>query len=76
MVPAHRAGELLFDPALTYRELTRRFDAGARIVELAPGTPSDGGLALFAIGADGALRALAPGGPLERRAGDRVIALA
>jgi hypothetical protein len=35
-VPAYAEGGLLFAQELTYPELSRRFDAGARIIELPP----------------------------------------
>ncbi len=37
LVPAYAEGGMLFDERLTYAELTRRFQAGAGVVELAPG---------------------------------------
>jgi NhaP-type Na+/H+ or K+/H+ antiporter len=40
--PAYAEGRELFDPALTFGELTRRFDAGAAIVVRRPGDPANG----------------------------------
>jgi Sodium/hydrogen exchanger family len=41
LVPAFAEGDILFEDNLTYSELTRRFDAGARLVEVGPEAGAD-----------------------------------
>ena len=66
---------------VTYEELTRRFAAGARLVELAAreGASTDGAgpgrLPLVAVTAEGALRVATGGRGPRARAGDTVITL-
>jgi hypothetical protein len=61
---------------LTLAELSRRFDAGARIVDGAPDrSGGDGEVRLFVVTARGALRVATGGEPPEAHAGDTVIGL-
>ncbi len=81
LVPAYAEGGLLFDERLTYPELTRRFEAGATVVQLPPGTDSGsgrlGGLdRLFIIDADGEVAVVTAGARVEPGDDDRVICLA
>jgi hypothetical protein len=46
-VPAYAEGQILFDEELTFAELTRRFDSGARLVEVAD--DRDGVTPLFVL---------------------------
>jgi NhaP-type Na+/H+ or K+/H+ antiporter len=58
LVPAYAEGGLLFARELTYLELSRRFQAGAQVVELARddrGGDPDGTIPLFILRADGGL---------------------
>jgi hypothetical protein len=41
LVPAYAEGDILFGDDLTYSELTRRFDAGAQLVEVGPEAGAD-----------------------------------
>ncbi len=72
-VPAHAEGRILFAEDLTYPELSRRIEAGARIVELeGKGTASeqygDGLRPLFVLASDGSLKVVTAGGsPVVRR---------
>ncbi len=55
-------GRLLFGDGLTYEELARRLEAGAKLVERPGDGAGEGGLTpLFALDGDGALRVLAAG---------------
>jgi NhaP-type Na+/H+ or K+/H+ antiporter len=47
LVPAYAEGQILFDEELTFSELTRRFDAGARLVQVAE--DRDGVTPLFVL---------------------------
>ena len=69
-VPAHAEGGILFSEDLTFPELTRRFEGGARLVELAaddvPNDPSahdDGMRPLFVVTGAGELRVVTMAGP-------------
>lgn len=79
--PAYAEGALLFGDRLTFGELSRRFEAGAHLVEL----PSDEALGqepvagltpLFLVAGDGGLRVATAGSTLEAKPGDRAICLA
>jgi len=77
MAPASAEGGILFDRDLTYRELSRRLEAGAR-VEATPAssaTLANGATALFALRADGELRVITSRAGPEVKAGDRLICL-
>ena len=82
LVPSYAEGGILFAEHLTFAELARRFDAGARIVEL----PADRGLAghsaadglspLFVVADDGSFRVVTAGARLEADPGDKTICIA
>ncbi len=63
LVPEYAEGGVLFGDDLTYAELTRRFDAGATLVELdgarAQSVSAGGPVPLFVRRADGTLRVVA-----------------
>jgi NhaP-type Na+/H+ or K+/H+ antiporter len=78
LVPTYAEGGILFAQDLTFAELERRFDAGARIVEVPAdgGTgPGDGLTPLFAITAQGDLRVATAGARLQAGPGERAICL-
>jgi hypothetical protein len=80
--PTYVEGAHLFAKNLTFSELTRRFDAGARLVELPVEGDSDhkpvadGLTPLFVVAGDGSLRVVTAGSKLETSPGDRAICLA
>jgi hypothetical protein len=74
LVPAYAEGSVLFDEGLTYAELTRRFDAGAELVE-SDGAPRADLTTLFVIGEDGELTVVTAGRPPAARPGDTKICL-
>jgi NhaP-type Na+/H+ or K+/H+ antiporter len=69
--PASEEAILAHDD-LTFAELSRRLAAGATLVD----GDTDGALALFVVGAGGALRVVTAGQPVQLRPGERTIALA
>ena len=74
LVPAYAEGSTLFHEDLTYSELTRRFDAGAELVE-SDGAPGDHLTTLFVIGESGELTVVTAGRPPVSRPGDTKICL-
>ncbi|MGA9373153.1 MAG: cation:proton antiporter [Solirubrobacterales bacterium] len=80
LVPAYAEGGLLFDERLTYPELSRRFEAGAGIVELPDGAGADPGsrenvIPLFMVDADGGLEVVTAGTGIEPGADARLLCL-
>jgi NhaP-type Na+/H+ or K+/H+ antiporter len=79
--PAHAEGALLFANDLTFSELTRRFEAGARLIELPPDRDSgrrpvaDRLTPLFVVADDGSLRVITADTRPETGPGDRTICL-
>ena len=71
-VPAYAEGQILFGKELTFAELTRRFDAGARLVEVSG--DGDGVTPLFVLRRS-ELRTVTAGLNPNASAGDRVIAV-
>ncbi len=79
LLPAYTEGELLFAPELTHRELSRRFESGARIVELraeAIGGDTAGLTPLFRVSDDGELEVVTVASSARREGGGRAICLA
>jgi NhaP-type Na+/H+ or K+/H+ antiporter len=80
LVPAYAEGGLLFGEGLTHAELTRRVEAGARIVELGPDELRDGindeVVPLFALTGDGGLRIVTADTGFEPDGAERAICLA
>jgi NhaP-type Na+/H+ or K+/H+ antiporter len=73
LVPAYAEGSILFGEELTFPELTRRFDAGERLVEI--DGDRQGVTPLFLL-ARGELTVVTAGRPPEPAAGARTIGLA
>jgi hypothetical protein len=74
--PAYAEGRELFAADLTFDELSRRFDAGARVVA-GPDDHQNGNLTpLFVVSRDGELRVVTAGRRLREAAGDTTIYLA
>lgn len=79
--PAYAEGRELFDAALTFGEMTRRFDAGAAIVVRWPGEAANGhdgargrpGTLLFVISPTGQLRVVTAGARPSPSDGDTTI---
>ena len=82
LVPTYEEGGILFDEHLTFAELGRRFDAGARIVEVSgdggsgPQTSDRDLTPLFVVAEDGGLRVVSAGTGPEARPGETLICLA
>ena len=82
LVPTYAEGGILFADDLTFSELARRFDAGARIVERRVEGDSDTGpegedlTPLFLVSGSGDLRVGTAGAPLDASTGDTIICLA
>jgi NhaP-type Na+/H+ or K+/H+ antiporter len=77
LLPPAREPGILGDASLTFAELDRQFEAGARIVSRSASEPLRAGeVPLFAVSGMGGLRIAADGRPLEAHPGDTVIALA
>jgi hypothetical protein len=74
LVPVYAEGSVLFGEELTYSELTRRFDAGAELVEV-NGTPGDHLTTLFVVSASGELTVATAGRAPVAGAGDTRICL-
>ena len=72
LVPGYAEGRILFGEDLTFAELTRRFDAGARLVEVAD--DHNGVTPLFVL-SRGELTIMTAGLRLEVSAGDTTIGL-
>lgn len=82
-LPAHAEGGILFSEDLTFPELTRRFEGGARLVELTaddvPNDPSaqdDGMRPLFVVTGTGELRVVTMGAQPPASPGEKTIFLA
>lgn len=81
LVPTYAEGGILFAPRLTFAELGRRFDAGARIVEMPASGESQAAPAadeltpLFVVADDGSLRVVTAEAKLETSPGERTICL-
>ena len=78
LVPTYAEGGILFAEDLTYAELTRRFEAGARIEEVSDGAlrgGENGSTPLFVLTPDGGLRVMTAGGRAGLEAGERAICL-
>ena len=73
LVPAYAEGQILFGEDLTFAELTRRFDAGARLVEVA--SDRDGVTPLFILNDSGEVTVVTAGLRPDRSVGDTVIGL-
>jgi hypothetical protein len=80
--PAYAVGGVPFADGLTFPELSRRFDAGAQLVELPPGPGSErrstlsGLTPLFILTEDGRLKVVRAGGDVTAAHGDKTICLA
>jgi NhaP-type Na+/H+ or K+/H+ antiporter len=74
LVPAYAEGSILFDEGLTYPELTKRFDAGAELVEV-NGAAGAHLTTLFVVSESGELTVVTAGRPLVWRPGDTKICL-
>jgi predicted amidohydrolase len=72
-VPSHAEGGVLFDEELTFAELSRRFEAGAQLVEVPAAT--DGLTPLFVVSAAGELSVVTAGRRLRPAPGDMTICL-
>ena len=72
LVPAYAEGRILFGEDLTFSELTRRFDAGARLIEVVDGR--DGVRPLFVV-TGGELAVVTAGLRSEPAADDITIGL-
>jgi hypothetical protein len=79
LVPKYAEGGILFSDKLTFAELSRRFEAGAHLVEV-PGGDASGrrhGLTpLFFVTSTGALQVVTPTTAPTVSPGDRMICLA
>jgi hypothetical protein len=81
LVPAYAEGGILFGERLTFAELSRRFDAGAELIELSWGrevgedASGRGPTPLFALASDGSLQILAADGKPSPAPGTRTICL-
>jgi NhaP-type Na+/H+ or K+/H+ antiporter len=78
LVPAYTEGNILFRPDLTYAELTRRFEAGAALVQVdsADGREADDRLdTLFVVSESGELTVVTSGRRPAYRPGDTRICL-
>ena len=80
--PADAEGGVLFADALTFAELSRRFEAGARLVELPHPNGferrplADGLTPFFIVGKERRLRVVRAGGDARSHPGDKTICLA
>jgi hypothetical protein len=74
LVPAYAEGSILFDEGLTYPELTKRFDAGAELVEV-NGAAGGHLTTLFVVSESGELTVVTAGRPPVWRPGDTKICL-
>jgi NhaP-type Na+/H+ or K+/H+ antiporter len=75
LLPAYAEGELLFDPALTYRELERRFASGARLAATEPDAIAVSGVPLFRADDAGNLIIVTAGSPGRASSGERSLVL-
>jgi hypothetical protein len=74
LVPAYAEGNVMFGDGLTYAELTRRFDAGAELVEVKNGA-RDGLTTLFVVSESGELTVMTDGRRPAPRPGETSICL-
>jgi NhaP-type Na+/H+ or K+/H+ antiporter len=74
--PAYAEGRTLFGDGLTFDELSRRFDAGARLVTSGNGDDGESLIPLFVVSRGGALRIVTAGRRPRSAAGDTTIYLA
>jgi NhaP-type Na+/H+ or K+/H+ antiporter len=78
--PEYTEGEILFDAALTFDEMRRRFERGAQVVDLPaeyqPAGRRDGLTPLFCLHGDGRLEIATATRALTGRTGDRIVFLA
>jgi len=78
LVPAYAEGNILFHADLTYAELTRRFEAGATLVQVESADRRDGDGApatLFVVSDSGELRVATGGREPPSAPGDKLICL-
>jgi len=78
LVPAYAEGNILFHADLTYAELTRRFEAGATLVQVESADRRDGDSApatLFVVSDSGELRVATGGREPPSAPGDKLICL-
>ena len=75
-VPDIVQGRILFGKDLTFAELTRRFGAGAKLVDSSSGQQSGAATPLFVVTDDGELRVVAAGDHPKVGPADRTISLA
>jgi len=78
LVPAYAEGNILFHADLTYAELTRRFEAGATLVQVESADRRDGDGApatLFVVSDSGELRVATGGREPRSGPGDKLICL-
>jgi hypothetical protein len=73
LVPTYAEGSILFDRDLTYSELTRRFEAGAELVEVTGA--GHGVTPLFVVAEDGELTIVTAGARPTPHTGDTSICL-
>jgi hypothetical protein len=81
LVPEYAEGGILFGQDLTYAELTRRFEAGAKLVELSADRDldragADGMTPLFIVTASGGFRAITADARPESSGDETAICLA
>jgi NhaP-type Na+/H+ or K+/H+ antiporter len=74
LVPTYAEGSILFGEDLTYSELTRRFEAGAELVEV-DGEAGNHLTTLFVVGRSGDLRVVTAGRPPVSGPGDTNVCL-
>jgi hypothetical protein len=74
LVPAYAEGRILFGEDVTYSDLNRRFDGGARLVEVA--SERDGVTPLFILNDSGELTIVTAGLRPEMSVGDTMIGIA
>lgn len=74
-VPTHAQPGILFADDLNYAELTRRFEAGARIEELPDNVRGRDSIPLFALSPDGNLKVMTANRPTGLDAEERAICL-
>src|SRR3954471_5116930 len=72
---AYAEGRTLFDDDLTFAELSRRFESGARVVASANGQPEGALTPLFVVSRGGALRIVTAGRRPREATGDTTIYL-
>ncbi len=79
LIPAYAEGGILFGEGLTHTELSRRFEAGARIEELSPDELARrlprGAVPLFLLAGDGEVAVVTADSPPNAAAAQRAICL-